>query len=115
MTRLIESPDGRELQRFSCPKCGYAIAAAVWCRGRCCDQSPEGFLDALLPAEAIRGIPVFAVRYPDPLPSYSPDIQVRIWRAGNLTPVFTGTLEDATRFEMQHDCPAAEPARPGDD
>jgi hypothetical protein len=48
---------------------------------------------------------VFAVRYPDPLPPYSPDIPVRVWRAGNLKPVFEGRLEDAAQFEARHDCP----------
>lgn len=106
-----ESPDGRELVRISCPKCGHQVAIAIWCHNpACCDQSPEGFIDTLLPAEAARGVPVFAVRYLDPLPppgEYSPDVRVRIWRPGNLTPVFTGTDADAIRFEMQHDCPAA--------
>jgi hypothetical protein len=105
-TREIESPDGRALQRFWCPEgCGYSIATAIWCSDpACCDQSPEGFIDALVSAEAVRGMPVFAVRF---LGAGAPDTRVRIWRAGNLTPVFTGPLGCAVQFEMDHDCPAS--------
>jgi hypothetical protein len=102
----IESPDGRELQRAWCPEgCGYSVATAIWCHdSACCDQSPEGFIDGLVPAETARGIPVFAVRYLGPA---APGTPVRIWRAGNLTPVCTAPLACAVQFEMQHDCPGA--------
>ena len=106
----IASPDGRELQRAWCPHCDYGIASTPWCHDpACCDQSPERFLEALLVAEATRGVPVFAVRYPDPLPPYSPEIPVRVWRAGGLTPVFAGRLADAVLFEIQHDCTTSPP------
>jgi len=108
-TRQIESPDRLELTRARCPQCGYQVAIAVWCHDpACCIQSPFEFLAEVLAAAqaARRGIPVFAVRYPDPLPPYSPDVPVRVWRAGQLKPAFEGRLEDATQFEMRHDCPA---------
>lgn len=108
-TRQIESPDGRELHRTRCAECGYEIAIAAWCHDpSCCHQSPEMFVDGLVSAEAARGIPVFAVRYPNPLPPYSDDLEVRVWRAGEITPAFTGPVADAVRFEMQHDCPAGQ-------
>ena len=67
---------------------------------------PVGFLvEELESAQAARGVPVFAVRYPDPLPPYSPDVPVRVWRAGNLKPVFEGRLEAAAHFEARHDWP----------
>jgi hypothetical protein len=89
-TRQIESPDSMELLRTCCPECGHRFAVAVWCRDpACCNQSPWGFLaEELASAQAAGGVPVFAVRYPDPLPPHSPDIPVRVWRAGSLKPVF---------------------------
>jgi hypothetical protein len=106
-TRQIESPDSLELLRTSCPDCRYQVAIAVWCRDpACCNQSPFGFLvEELMSAQAARGVPVFAVRYPDPLPPFSHDVPVRVWRAGNLKPAFEGRLEDAVQFEARHDCP----------
>jgi hypothetical protein len=115
-TRQIESPDALELQRASCPRgCGYQVAIAVWCRDpSCCNQSPFGFvIEELASAQAARAIPVFAVRYPYPLPPYSPDLQVRVWRAGSLKPAFEGRLEDAVQFEVRHDCPEAPVAPEG--
>lgn len=108
--RQIESPDSLELLRTRCPDCGYQVAVAVWCRDpSCCNQSPWGFLvEDLASAQAARGIPVFAVRYPHPLPPYSPDIPVQVWRAGGLEPVFEGRLEEAIEFEARHDCPGRE-------
>ena len=107
-TRQIESPDSLELLRTRCPECGYQTAVAVWCHDpSCCNQSPWGFLvEELASAQAARGFPVFAVRYPAPLPPYSPDLLVRVWRAGNLKPVFEGRHEDAAQFAARHDCPA---------
>lgn len=108
-TRQIESPDSLELLRPRCPDCGYQVAVAMWCHDpACCSQSPFSFLiEELATAQAARGVPVLAIRYPHPLPSsYSPDMAVRVWRAGNLTPAFEGRLEDAAQFEMLHDCPA---------
>lgn len=106
----IESPDSLALLRTSCPACGYQVAVAVWCRDpACCNQSAFGFLvEELASAQAARGFPVFAVRYPDPLPPFSPDVPVRVWRAGNLQPAFEGRLEDAIQFEARHDCPSRE-------
>ena len=106
-TLHIESPDSLELLRTRCPGCSHQFAIAVWCRDpSCCNQSPFGFLvEDLASAQAARGIPVFAVRYPHPLPPYSPDLPVRVWRAGSLKPAFEGRLEDAVRFEARHDCP----------
>ena len=111
MTTLIESSDDRQLLRPRCPKgCGYEVAIAIWCHdAACCNQSPFGFvLEALGSAQAVRGIPVFALRFLDPVPAdgYDPDVRVRVWRAGCLSPVFTGRSPDAARFEMQHDCQA---------
>jgi len=106
-TRQIESPDSLELIRTRCPECGYQVAVAIWCHDpACCNQSPWRFLaEELTSAQAARGVPVFAVRYPHPLPPYSPDLPVRVWRAGNLKPVFEGRSEDAARFGARHDCP----------
>lgn len=111
-TRQIESPDSLELVRTCCTDCSYQVAVAVWCHDPvCCNQSPFGFLvEELASAQAARGVPVFVVRYPHPLPPYSPDVPIQVWRAGNLKPAFEGRLEDATRFEMLHDCPHRETA-----
>jgi hypothetical protein len=106
-SRRIESPDRLEPVRTHCPDCGYEVAVAVWCHDpACCTQSPFGFLVEELAAAraARRGVPMFAVRYPHPLP-YSPAVPVRVWRAGSVKPAFEGRLEDAVRFEMRHDCP----------
>jgi hypothetical protein len=83
--RQIESPDSLELLRTRCPECGHQVAVAIWCHDpACCNQSPFGFLiEELATAQAARGFPVFAVRYPEPLPSYSPDLPVRVWCAGS--------------------------------
>lgn len=106
-TRQIESPDHLELIRTWCRACPYQVAVAVWCHNpACCNQSPFGFLiEDLAAAQAARRIPVFAIRYPNPLPPYSPDLPVRVWRAGSLKPAFEGRLEDAMQFEIRHDCP----------
>jgi hypothetical protein len=106
-TRQIESPDHLELIRTGCRSCAYRIAVAIWCHDpACCNQSPWEFLvEELMAAQAHRGFPVFAARGPDPLPPYSPDIPTRVWRAGNVKPVFEGRHRDAMRFTVRHDCP----------
>lgn len=102
----IASPDGRELQRLSCPECGYMVSAAIWCQNpRCCDQDRGRFIGSLVAAEEARGMPVFAVRYADPARAASPAAQVTVWRAGNITPVFTGPIADAIRIQLRHECP----------
>jgi hypothetical protein len=104
--RRIDSPDSLELIRTRCPDCGYQVAVAIWCHNpKCCNQSPFGFLvEELALAQAARRFNVFAVRYPHPLPAYSPDVPVRVWRAGSAESVFEGRLEDAVRFGVRHDC-----------
>lgn len=102
----IASPDGRELQRLSCRECGYMIAVAIWCQNpRCCGQDRGRFSGSLLAAEEARGMPVFAVRYADPAGAASLAAQVTVWRAGNITPVFTGPIADAIRIQLRHECP----------
>ena len=99
-------PGNPAVSRFACPHCGHAAIVAIWCSGSCCDQSPEGFLLGALPrAERDAGVPAFAVRYLEPSREYSPDLPARVWRAGSLTPLFTGRLDDAVGVTMSHDCP----------
>jgi len=50
-------------------------------------------------------MPVFAVRYADPARAASSAAQATIWRAGSITPVFTGPIADAIRIQLRHECP----------
>jgi hypothetical protein len=101
----VASPDGREFQRLSCRDCGYTVAAAIWCQDpQCCDQDRGRFIGSLVPAEEAREVPVFAVRYDDPARAGSPAAQVTVWRAGDITPVFTGPIADAIRIQLRHEC-----------
>jgi hypothetical protein len=101
----IASPDGRELQRLSCRECGYMVAAAIWCQDpQCCDQDRGRFIGSLVPAENVRGVPVFVVRYADPAGAGSPAAQVTVWRAGDIRSLFTGPIADAIRIQLYHEC-----------
>ena len=57
-----------------------------------------------MPAEEARDIPVFVVRYADSAGAGSPAAQVTVWRAGDVTPVFTGPIADAIRIQLRHEC-----------
>jgi hypothetical protein len=99
------TPRHPDLSRLTCPRCGHSAVFATWCGDSCCEQSPERFLLGDLPRVARdAGVPAFAVRYLTPPRGYSADLAVRIWRAGSLTPLFTGRLADAVEFTMSHDC-----------
>jgi hypothetical protein len=103
----VTSPDGRELQRLSCPACEYQVAVAIWCgEPACCEQDRARFTGSLLSAETARGIPVFAIRFLAPAPGARPHEQVDVWRAGIPGPVFTGPAAAAVEFQMRHHCPA---------
>src|SRR5580698_2002366 len=100
-----QSPDGRNLVRVECKACGYTTATAIWCSDpECCDQDLARFIGALLPAEAVRGFPVFAVRYSDPGAMEGRDAQVTLLRAGDIVPVFTGPARGAVEAQARHDC-----------
>jgi hypothetical protein len=110
----VTSPDGRQLQRMSCPDCGYGVAVAIWCQDPgCCEQDPARFIRSLRAAEIARGIPVFAVRYLNPSAAAGPADRVDVWRAGNPEPVFAGPVVAAIVFQLRHDCPPAGPDHQG--
>ena len=102
----VTSPDGRKLQRLSCPACRFEVAVAIWCQDpACCEQDLARFLSSLPPAETARGIPVFAVRPLTPGHGTRPLGRVTVWRAGHPAPVFTGPPAAAIEVQMRHACP----------
>jgi hypothetical protein len=83
---------------------------ATWCQQpECCDPDLASFLANLLAEERETGLPTFASRFLDPDPGgYSPDLTVRVWRAGHIEPVWPGPIGQAPMAVMRHACPSEE-------
>jgi hypothetical protein len=103
--RRTGGADADKVQTRCCPRCGYAIQVAIWCRDpACCDPDLASFLAVLLAGERQSGLATFALRILHDPGEYSPDMPIRVWRAGNLTPLYAGPISEAPAATMEHAC-----------
>jgi hypothetical protein len=102
----VTADGAADRQRLTC-RCGYTVRMAIWCHDpACCDPDLATFLTRLLAEEQETGLPTFGARVLEDPGEYAPGIQVRVWRAGSIEPVYTGPVGESPAVVMQHACPA---------